>query len=123
MQPLFWLSLPAALASGSIVDDIRSIAQLRTEGLLTDAEFTDAKQRALAAAFPQPDIPVPIGSPQNSSQPYVTVDCEDSENKKVLTVVLTKYTTPLDLRSYSVCPEVVGYSGYTTQLVPVHVPQ
>ena len=111
------LFLLAATARGSIADDIRSLAQLHTEGLLTDAEYATAKSRALAAAFPERR-----GASQNSSQ-YVTIDCIDSGDKKVLTVVLTDSATPLDLRQQSVCPEVVGYSGYTTQLVPVHIPQ
>ena len=108
----------AAISGASFADDIRSIAQLHSEGLLTNAEHAAAKARAIAAAFPSPSFTV-----RNNSSSYVTVDCEDSENKKVLTVVLTKFTTPLDLRQRSVCPEVLGYSGFTTQLVPAHVPQ
>ena len=113
------LYLLAATACGSIADDIRSLAQLHTEALLTDAEYATAKNRALAAAFPVEQRHV---ASQNSSR-YVTIDCIDSGDKKVLTVVLTEFATPLDLRQQSVCPEVVGYSGYTTQLVPVHIPQ
>ena len=109
-----------ALASGSIVDDVRNLAQLHDEGLLTHAEYAMAKQRAVMSAFPQPLTP----SGHNTTGPYVTIDCasdDDPTLTKVLTVILPGKSTPLDIRS--LCPDVVGFSGDTVKLRPMHVPE
>ena len=121
MRPLTTLAALVAVASGAFVDDIRSLATLHNEGVLTDAEYAAAKARAIAAAFPAP-------APHNASDASVMIDCGSDSNgqlTKVLTVVLPyKLSTPLDLRrSQDICGEVIGYGGFTEVLTPIHVPQ
>ena len=108
----------ATLACGSLVADIRSIAQLHDEGLLSDAEYSSAKQRALASAFPPPST-----QPNNTATAgTIMIDCvsDGNDDVKVLTVVVPQTSTPIEIRRS--CPDVVGFSGDTVHLRPVHVP-
>ena len=109
----------ATLACGSLVEDIRSIAQLHDEGLLTDAEYSSAKQRALASAFPPPP---PAQPNSNATSGTIMIDCvsDGNDDVKVLTVVVPQTSTPIEIRRS--CPDVVGFSGDTVHLRPVHVP-
>ena len=119
MRPCVTLCL-AVLACGTVVDDVRNIAQLHDEGPFIDADYAAAKQRALASAFP-PRSPSQPNS--NASAGTIMIDCvSDGSNGdvKVLTVVVPQPSTPIDIRRS--CPDVVGFSGDTVHLRPVHVP-
>ena len=121
MRPIAALICLVAAASGSIVDDIRSIALLHQEGLLTNTEYAAAKQRVLASAFPPPS---PLSGHNSTSAPYLMIDCaaDFSTNLyKVFTVGIPKFTTPIDIRR--LCPDVVGFSGDTVQTRPIHIPE
>ena len=86
---------------GTFVDDIRGLATLHDDGLLTDSEYAAAKRLAIAAAFPSPSP----SSSNTTDGPYVTIDCGSSDRKKILTAVLPlKSSKPIDLRSQSICP-------------------
>ena len=112
--------LAAAIVRGTFVDDIRGLATLHDDGLLTDSEYAAAKRLAIAAAFPPPSP----SSGNTTDGPYVTIDCGSSDRKKILTAVLPlKSSKPIDLRSQSLCPEVIGEGGFTEALVPLNIPQ
>ena len=112
-RPIMWpVSVLLLSLFADIGADIRALAKLHDDGLLTDGEFSSAKAKAVESWSPRG------GGAQLSS---VLVDCGDS-NGKVLTAVYNHVSGPIDLTNASLCPEVIGTDGYPQKLKPVNVP-
>ena len=95
--------------------DIRTLAKLHDDGLLTDQEFSSAKAKAVESWSP------PVRGSGGAQLSSVLVDCGDG-NGKVLTAVYNHVSGPIDLTNASLCPEVIGTDGYPQKLSPVNVP-